>query len=366
MKYFILAGEASGDLHGSNLIKQIMLQDGDAQINCWGGDMMASSGATVQKHIKDLAFMGFVEVAKNIITILHNFTVCKQQIQAFQPDVIVLIDYPGFNIRMAKWAHGLGYKIAYYISPQIWAWKEKRVHTLKKYVHEMICILPFEQAFYAKYNMDVHYVGHPLVQVIQEFKQDHPSPIMNSKIIALLPGSRLQEIQIKLPLLLSVVNQFTDYTFVVAQSPTLSAAVYAPYLQQYTNVQLVQHQTYKILQSATAALVTSGTATLETALFGVPQVVCYKGSPISYAIGKRLIKVPFISLVNLIAGKKVVTELIQDDLTTANIAKELADILLEKNRTSILQEYKQIHTLLGSQQASATAATIICTLATKN
>jgi lipid-A-disaccharide synthase len=358
MKYFIIAGEASGDLHGSNLIAEILLQDAHANIQCWGGDMMAQKGALLQKHIKELAFMGFVEVAKNIRTILQNFKLCKQQITAFAPDVIVLIDYPGFNIRMAKWAKLQGLKVVYYISPQIWAWKENRVYTIKKYCDEIICILPFEKEFYAKYNAKVHFVGHPLVQVIQEFKQQNPALASEPKTIALLPGSRLQEIQKKLPIFLSVVEHFPNFQFVIAQSPTLSAADYAPYLKDQ-HVQLVQLQTYHILNNAFAALVTSGTATLETALFGVPQIVCYKGSPLSYAIGKQLIKVPFISLVNLIAGKLVVKELIQNELNTQNLMTELNKLIDAEERNKIIEDYKQIHDVLGQNKASFLAAQII-------
>jgi lipid-A-disaccharide synthase len=363
MKYFILAGEASGDLHGSNLIEQIKLQDTNATIQCWGGELMKAKGAIVLKDINQLAFMGFVEVAKNIISIMANFADCKKQITAFAPDVIVLIDYPGFNIRMAKWAHPLGYKIAYYISPQIWAWKENRVHTLKKYVHQMICILPFEQHFYKKYNMNVHYVGHPLLQVVNNFVDNHPKQIPDKPIIALLPGSRLQEIQKKLPIFLSVVSHFPAYNFVVAQSPTLSKEVYLPFLEGLQNVQLIQHQTYNILNNAHAAIVTSGTATLETALFGVPQIVCYKGNSFSYQIAKALIKVPFISLVNLIAEKKIVTELIQQDVNTKNLMIELQALLEPSNRKIMIEEYNKLSTILGTQHASQQTATIILQLA---
>jgi lipid-A-disaccharide synthase len=357
MKYYIIAGEASGDLHGSNLIKEIKLLDSNAIIKSWGGDKMQAAGATVVKHIKDLAFMGFVEVLLNIKTIMRNFSFCKNDIAAFAPNVLVLIDYPGFNLRMAKWAKQQGIKVVYYISPQIWAWKENRVHDIKKYVDKMICILPFEQAFYAKYDMYVDNVGHPLVQVIEEYKAAN-THIKKDKIIALLPGSRLQEIQKKLPILLSVVEYFPDYKFIIAQSPTLDANVYLPYIKN-TNIQLVQNATYDILLSAHAALVTSGTATLETALFGVPQVVCYKGNYLSYLIGKQLIKVPFISLVNLIAGKKVVTELIQRELTTENLQQALSNILNGKEREEMLNSYLQIHDLLGKEKASKKAAELI-------
>jgi lipid-A-disaccharide synthase len=360
MKYYIIAGEASGDLHGSNLIKEILANDAQANIQCWGGDMMQKAGGNVVKHIRDLAFMGFIEVLKNISTIQKNFAFCKQDILSFQPDVIVLIDYPGFNLRMAKWAKLKGFKIAYYISPQIWAWKENRIQDIKKYVDEMICILPFEKDFYAKWNINIHYVGHPLVQVIETFKKANQNIISNKKMIALLPGSRLQEIQKKLPILLSIVKYFPDYTFVIAQSPTLQANDYEPYLQN-SNIELRQHSTYQILMEAHAAIVTSGTATLETALFGVPQIVVYKGNYLSYLIGKQLIKIAFISLVNLIANKKLVAELIQNDLTTENLKLELEAIIGDnESRKKMIVEYKNIHTLLGSQNASKLAAKIVC------
>jgi lipid-A-disaccharide synthase len=359
LKYYIIAGEASGDLHGSNLIKEIVANDAQANIQCWGGDMMQSAGANVVKHIRDLAFMGFIEVLKNIKTIQKNFRFCKQDIIDFKPDVIVLIDYPGFNLRMAKWAKLLGFKIVYYISPQIWAWKENRIHDIKKYVNEMICILPFEKQFYAKWGMHVHYVGHPLVQVIDAYKQANHFIKKNEKMIALLPGSRLQEIEKKLPILLSVVNHYPDYTFVIAQSPTLQASDYAPYMLG-SNIELRKNSTYQILMEANMAIVTSGTATLETALFGVPQIVCYKGNYFSYAIGKRLIKVAFISLVNLIAQKLVVAELIQNNLNTKNLILEMDKIINNTNqRNQIIADYKNIHISLGSQKASKLAADII-------
>jgi lipid-A-disaccharide synthase len=358
MKYFVIAGEASGDLHGSNLIAQIKVLDANATIHCWGGDLMKANGANVLKHIEHLAFMGFVEVLKNLKTILANFKLCKKQISDFQPDVIVLIDYPGFNLRMAKWGKQNGYKIIYYISPQIWAWKENRVHQIKKFVDTMICILPFEKQFYNKHNMPIQYVGHPLVQVIENYKASHQKIINSKKIIALLPGSRLQEIKEKLPILLSIVDHFAEYEFVIAQSPTLPVSAYESIIGS-RKIKLVQGETYSILHQAFAAIVTSGTATLETALFGVPQVVCYKGNAISYAIGKRLIKVPFISLVNLISGKKVVAELIQNDLNTNNLIAAVQQILVSNHRQTIIAEYQNIHQLLGKENASFLAANII-------
>ncbi len=359
MKYFIIAGEASGDMHGSNLIIELKKLDSQAQIQCWGGNKMQAAGATVLKHINELAFMGFVEVLQNIIPIMRNFKLCKQHIASFTPDVILFIDYPGFNMRMAKWTFEMGYKNMYYISPQIWAWKENRVHKIKKYINELMCILPFEKAFYAKHGMEVHYVGNPLMHEVSNYKLAHAGEKVidtQKKIIALLPGSRLQEINTKLPIMLSVVNHFPEYEFVIAQAPNLPVSAYTDMIAQYPNVQLVQNNTYGILLQSYAAIVTSGTATLETALFGVPQVVCYIGNSISYAIGKRLIKVPYISLVNLIPNKKIVTELIQHELSAENLLRELQLIISEPNRAQMIAAYESLHGLIGDKNASALAA----------
>jgi lipid-A-disaccharide synthase len=369
MKYFIIAGEASGDMHGANLIAAIKLLDASAQIECWGGDNMQKQGAKVLKHINELAFMGFVEVLQNIFTILKNFKLCKQHIATFQPDVVVFVDYPGFNLRMAKWTFQQGYKNVYYISPTIWAWHESRVFTVKKYIHEMLCILPFEKAFYKKFDVDVYYVGNPLMHEVQKFKLENTDTQIlksNKKFIALLPGSRLQEINTKLPIMLSVVRHLPEYNFVIAQAPNLEASHYAAMIAAYPNVHLVQHNTYGILMQSHAALVTSGTATLETALFEVPQVVCYIGNKISYAIGKQLVKVKYISLVNLIANKKIVTELIQADLNAQNILIELKKILHNPAWDAMRDEYRQLHHLIGNQNASTAAAAIVVANAQKN
>jgi lipid-A-disaccharide synthase len=302
MKYYIIAGEASGDLHGSNLIKQIVLQDATATIRCWGGNLMEQASNTkVVKHYKDLAFMGFAEVIKNLPTILKNIQFCKTDIEIFKPDVLVLIDYPGFNLRIAEWAKQQGIKVVYYISPQVWAWKANRVKKMKQCIDKMLVILPFEKNYFKDvWNWDVEYVGHPLIEVIENFNATNaPLPVGSNKpIIALLPGSRKQEIEKKLPIMLTVCKHFTEYEFVVAKAPGQEDDFYQPFLAPYKNVSTVSNNTYALLQHATAAIVTSGTATLETALFKVPQIVCYKSSRISYAIGKRLIKIKFISLVN--------------------------------------------------------------------
>ncbi|WP_018617036.1 lipid-A-disaccharide synthase [Segetibacter koreensis] len=362
MRYYIIAGEASGDLHGSNLIKQLHVLDANANIRCWGGDLMKAEGATIVKHYKDLAFMGFVEVLMNLRTILKNIDFCKKDITSFKPDILILIDYPGFNIRIAEWAKKEGIKTVYYISPQIWAWKENRVHTIKKYVDKMLVILPFEKDFYGKWNYEVEYVGHPLVEVIDNFKLKHPKEeTVGKKIIALLPGSRKQEINVKLPVMLEVSKAFPDYEFVVAKAPGMEDSFYEPFLIKYGNVSALAGKTYDVLNKATAALVTSGTATLEAALFGVPEVVCYKGNPISYRIAKWVIKVKYISLVNLIMDKAVVKELIQDEMTTENCTKELRELLENTDRKKQLEkDYTDLKNLLSQGgNASANAAKII-------
>ncbi len=362
MKYYIIAGEASGDLHGSNLIKQLHQLDATANIRCWGGQMMESAGATLAKDYKDLAFMGFAEVIMNIRTILKNIKFCKLDIRSYQPDILVLIDYPGFNIRIAEWAKKKGIKTVYYISPQIWAWKENRVHTIKKNVDKMLVILPFEKGFYSKWEYKVDYVGHPLAEVIETFKATHPKNESSEKrIIALLPGSRKQEINIKLPVMLEVSKAFPESQFVVAKAPGQEDAFYEPFLASYNNVSAVGGKTYDLLNRAAAALVTSGTATLEAALFGVPEVVCYKGNKISYEIAKRVIKVKYISLVNLIMDKPVVKELIQNEMTAENCIKELKDLLENQVRKQQLQQdYTKLKNLLSEGgHASANAAKII-------
>lgn len=361
MKYYIIAGEASGDLHGSNLIKQIHLQDKQADIRCWGGDKMEAAGATLVKHYRQLAFMGFAEVLTNLRTILNNLAFCKKDIEAFKPDVIVLVDYPGFNLRIAKWAKPLGYKVAYYISPQVWAWKENRVKMMKQCIDLMMVILPFEKDYYKnKWQWPVAYVGHPLVQTIQEF-QPRITSFSDKPIVAVLPGSRKQEINVKLPVMLEVSKRFPQYQFIVAMAPGTDESFYQQFVSRYPNVSCVGGLTYELLKTATAALVTSGTATLETALFGVPQVVCYKGNPISYAIAKRLITIKYISLVNLIMDKPVVTELIQHDMNVEAISKELDAILNDKgNIQRIKKDYEDLFALLAAGgNASATAATHI-------
>lgn len=370
MRYYIIAGEASGDLHGSNLIREIKKRDPSADIRCWGGDMMRSAGATLVKHYRDLAFMGFIEVLANIRTILRNMRFCKRDILDFQPDVVIFIDYPGFNIPIAAFAKKHAFQTVYYISPQVWAWKEGRVKKIKASVDKMLVILPFEKEFYKKWDFTVEYVGHPLVEVIEESRNTTPGndrPLKKNTdkpLVALLPGSRKQEVRIKLPVMLAVVKHFPDCRFAVAQAPGLEDAFIEAFTSKFSNVDTVKGDTYGLLKEADAALVTSGTATLETALFGVPEVVCYKGSRISYLIAKRLIRVPYISLVNLIMGKEVVKELIQDDMNEENLVTELKKILLDAaSRERMLSDYDALRSLLREGgNASAKAADSIATV----
>lgn len=365
MKYYIIAGEASGDLHGSNLIKALKKKDSAATIRCWGGDLMQEAGGDLAKHYKEMAFMGFLEVIKNIPTIFKNISYCKEDILKFQPDVIIFIDFSGFNLRIAKWAKQQEIKTNYYISPQIWASREGRIHKIKRDIDKMYVILPFEKAFYAKHNYAVEFVGHPLLDAINN------SPILSEKefranneldtekpIIALLPGSRKQEVQKMLFIMVSVVDKFRDYQFVIAGAPSLDNIFYQGFLKQAT-ISFVANQTYSLLKHSHAALVTSGTATLETALFKVPQVVCYKGNWISYQIAKRIITLDYISLVNLIMDREVVKELIQSALTTKNLELELTKIIAGEHRNKMLEDYNLLEQKLGGKGASAKTATLI-------
>ncbi len=362
MKYYIIAGEASGDLHGSNLMKQLFLLDSKAEIRFWGGNLMQNVGGTLVKHYKKLAFMGFLEVVLNLKTILKNITFCKKDILEFQPNVLVFIDYPGFNMRIAKWAKQNSIRTHYYIAPQIWAWKENRIADIKRDFDELNVILPFEKDFFEKkHHFPVTFVGHPLLDAIGAgdyenqtvFKNKNNLP--NKPIIAVLPGSRKQEIKKMLTIMLSVANKFPENQFVIAGAPSQDKSVYEPFLAE-SNVSLVLNDTYNLLSNATAALVTSGTATLETALFKVPEVVCYKGSWVSYQIAKRIITLKYISLVNLIMDAPVVKELIQNECNTKKIATELTEILTEKTRKKILLDYKTLSEKLGGGGASAKVA----------
>lgn len=365
MKYYIIAGEASGDLHAANLMKAIVAEDPQADFRFWGGDLMQKVGGTLVKHYRDLAFMGFLEVLMNLRTITKNLAFCKKDIAHFAPDVIIYIDYPGFNMRIAKWARQEGYKNHYYISPQIWAWKEGRIKAIKKDVDEMYVILPFEKAFYEdKHNFPVHFVGHPLIDEIsartpvvpENFRKEHQ--LDDRPIIALLPGSRKQEIQKMLEIMLSITTDFPEYQFVIAGAPSQDLEFYEPFLKK-NRIHIVMNQTYNLLDVAHAALVTSGTATLETALFKVPEVVCYKGGRISYEIAKRVINLDYISLVNLIMDKEVVKELIQTEFNTKTLKKALTEILEEEKRKAIFDEYYKLEQKLGGVGASANTAKLI-------
>jgi lipid-A-disaccharide synthase len=363
MKYYIIAGEASGDLHGSNLIKQIKKLDAHATFRCWGGDKMKDQGVTLVKHIKDLAFMGFFEVLANLSTILKNIKFCKADIIAFKPDALILVDYPGFNLRIADFAKQHHIKVIYYISPQVWAWKQSRVKKIKATVDRMIVILPFEQEFYQRHNYEVFYCGHPLLDAIEEISSSSNTinefikinQLLQKPIIALLPGSRKQEIATMLPLMLSATKHFPDYQFLVACAPSIPSDFYKQ-LMQGSEAILIYDQTYKLLQHAKAALVTSGTATLETALFNVPEVVCYKGNKISYHIARRLIKVKYISLVNLIMDSEIVKELIQDELNEQQIIAQLNQILLPDKQAQMKKSYTDLKSKLGGKGASERAA----------
>jgi lipid-A-disaccharide synthase len=363
-RIYIIAGEASGDLHGSNLMKALQAEaSGRIDFRFWGGDKMAEIAGSPVKHIRDLAFMGFIEVVANLRTILRNIDLCKKDIQEFKPDVLVLIDYPGFNLRIAEWAKQSGIRVAYYISPQVWAWKESRVHKIKRSVDHMYVILPFESAFYQKHGFEVEYVGHPLMDAIAEYRSNSVGNseirrdlgLGNEKVIAVLPGSRKQEISVKLPIMLEALKEFSDHTILVAGAPSLDPSFYTAYLNN--NINVIFGRTYDILAISEAAVVTSGTATLETALIGTPEVVCYKGSSISYRIAKRLIKIRFISLVNLILDREAVKELIQHECNPRNIRDEVGKLLGETSeRKKMISDFDELRRLLGEGGASLKVA----------
>jgi lipid-A-disaccharide synthase len=365
MKYYIIAGEASGDLHGSNLMKSLMIQDVNAEFRFWGGDLMNAVNKNLVKHYKDLAFMGFLEVAKNLRVILKNISFCKEDISAYNPDIIIFIDYPGFNLRIAKWANTEGYKTHFYISPQIWAWKENRIKSIKRDIDKMYVILPFEKDFYEKkHNFPVEFVGHPLIDAISDRKQVDEVNFrtennLNYKpIIALLPGSRKQEIKKMLSIMLSVIDDYPYYQFVVAGAPSQDFSFYKTFIKN-SKVGFVDNKTHDLLSVSYAAVVTSGTATLETALFKIPEVVCYKGSWFSYQIGKRLVNLDYISLVNLIMDKEVVTELIQNEFNTDNLKKGLDKLLDPNERTQYFLNYYKLEKKLGGKGASNKTAQFI-------
>ena len=368
MQYYVIAGEASGDLHGSNLIKEILKKDSAAEVRAWGGDLMEAAGADVVKHYRDLAFMGFAEVIMNLRTILGNIKECKKDIEHFKPDAVILVDYPGFNLRIAEFVSGLGIKVYYYISPQIWAWKKGRVHKIAKLSDKIFTILPFEKAFFKKYGYDVDYVGHPLLDAIEDrdttekYKQKIRTEfdVSDKPIIAILPGSRKQEIGVMLPIMLKQITNFPAFQFVLAAAPSFDLSYFDPFLKEYPSLKVIPNRTYDLLSISHAAMVTSGTATLETALFKIPEVVCYKANAISYQIAKRVVDIKYISLVNLIMDEEVVTELIQGDLNQKLLKAELGKLLGNTSeRASMMNKFEELINKLGSGGASAKTAELL-------
>ena len=360
MKYYIISGEASGDLHGSNLMKAIYRHDPQAEVRFWGGDLMQSVGGTMVKHIRDLAIMGIVEVMVHLRTVLANIRLCKQDILDYNPDAVIFIDYPGFNLRIAKFTHSHGFKNFYYISPQVWAWKKGRIKTMRRVLDKMYVILPFEKPFYDKYGVEnVEYVGHPLLDAVADFNSSHVADDFRRRnnlddrpIIALMPGSRKMELRKMMPTMAALASRHPEYNFVIAGMTLLGDSFYKPFLTSQ-NVTLVYNQTYMLLQSAFAGVITSGTATLEAALFHLPQVVCYRANALTVAFAKTFAKVKYISLVNLIADKPVVRELIQKDLNKNTLETEFSKITKDKNnRMAMIAEYESIKKTLGSEGVS--------------
>ena len=367
MKYFVIAGEASGDLHGSNLIREIMKNDPEAVFGIVGGDLMSEQGGEPILHYRKMAFMGIWEVVKNFRQVNRNFKICKKALVDFQPDLVILIDYPGFNLRMAKFAKLIGYKVIYYISPKLWAWNSKRVIKIKKYVDRMLVILPFEVGFYKQFDYKVDYVGNPLLDAIEQKKPDLPglksfieeNQLESKPIITVMAGSRKHEISTSLPVMLKLQAHFPGYQFVVAAAPSVEKEFYEKYLEN-SAFRIVYNQTYALLSNSFAALVNSGTATLETAVFDVPQVVCYKVAPVSAFLIRMVIRVPYVSLVNLIMNEKVVQELLQNDFNEENLVKELQKITSdEENRREMMKKYRELKDMLGQKGASQRAASLI-------
>lgn len=363
MNYFLVAGERSGDLHGSNLIKALKQRDREAVFSGFGGEYMQGAGMELLVHYNKMAYMGFLEVVKNLATIRAYMQQCKAEISRFRPDALILIDYAGFNLRIARWAKKQGIKIFYYISPKVWAWNQKRALKIKATVDHMFVIMPFEKEFYARYNYKVDYVGNPLLDAIRDFKPEadflEKNQIADRPLVAILPGSRRQEIENMLSYMLELVPSFPDYRFVVAGIENMPREYYRLALD-HPQASVVFDKTYSLLTHAEVALVTSGTATLETALFEVPQVVCYKTSWVSYQIAKRLVQIEYISLVNLIAGKEVVRELIQDELNRKNLQLELSQIVEGgKKRQPQKEAYRVLKKEIGQERASETTATLI-------
>ncbi len=366
MKVFIISGEASGDTHGANLMKSMLRIDSSIEFQYWGGDKMSRVANGLKKHYKELAFMGFVEVAKNISTIKKNFKICKSQIKEFNPDMVIFIDYPGFNLRMAKWVKSNNIKTIYYIAPQIWAWHKSRIHKIKKYIDKTFVILPFEKEFYAEHDYQVEYVGHPLLDEKKSFIKDdeflEKYNLEKDKIIAVLPGSRAQEISKMLPTMLEVSQHYPEMVFCIAVKTSVNPDIYKEAIpsKHGRNIRIIKDDQYNLLSHARAAMVSSGTATLETALFKVPQVVCYRANALTVAIAKRLVSIKYISLVNIILDKPVVTELIQKDFTEDSLRIEL-DQVLGLKRVFILAAYEELINILGKSGASDNVAREILT-----
>lgn len=359
MKYYIIAGEVSGDLHASFLIKELKLKDENAEFRVWGGDYMASEGADVVKHIKDLSFMGFVEVVANLKTILGNLKFCKKDIISYNPDAVIFVDYPGFNLKIAKFCHKKGFKTIYYISPKVWAWKKGRIKMMKKNLTKLFVIFPFEVPFFKKHDFEVEYYGNPLLDEIQNYNKTQDKEeffkrnnLGSKPIVALLPGSRVQEIKSMLSVQMSLVEKYPDFEFVIAGLDNHKESFYRK-LMGDKKAKIIFNQTYPILNVAYCAIVCSGTATLETSLFNVPEVVCYKGNPISFSIGKMLVKLKYISLVNLILNRQAVVELLQKDWNEEKLEKEFRKIAYdERYRTEMKMNYSNLKTILGDAGAS--------------
>jgi lipid-A-disaccharide synthase len=367
LKYYFIAGEASGDLHASNLMKALKKLDSEAAFCGFGGNLMVAQGLQLTKHYREMDFMGFVKIAMNLRTVLKNIKLCKKDILNFQPDAVVLLDYPGFNLRIAKFLKQQKIKNFYYISPQVWAWQQSRVHQIKRYVDRMFVILPFEQDFYKKFDYDVDFVGHPLLDALQNeqsnFDKTHflaQHRLQASKpIVALLPGSRRQEIKKMLPLMTSLQADFPSHQFVVAGVSSVETAFYEKYGAS-PNIPVIQHITRDLLRIADAALVTSGTASLETALMKTPEIICYKGDYLSYLIAKQLIKVKYIGLPNLIMDKPIVKELIQNDFSRTNLKNELTELLFNpEKRQQVAANYDALEQKLGGGGASEKVAGLI-------
>jgi lipid-A-disaccharide synthase len=371
MKYYIIAGEASGDLHASNLMRELKALDSSAEFRFWGGDLMARQGGTMVKHYRDTAYMGVWEVVTNLKSIFRNLEDCKEDVLRYHPDVVILVDYPGFNLRIARFSHEQGLKVFYYISPKIWAWNKGRVNRIRKWVDKMFTILPFETDFYAKYNVPVAYSGNPLLDAIdtREYKDEPRSAFIerhdlpDKPIVAVLPGSRFQEIDRIMPDMMKMVRKFPDHQFIVAGAPSFGAVDYQQYVPGENTVKVIFDETYALLQQARAAMVTSGTATLEAALLDCPQVVCYKmwgGAVTDFMAKKVIIQVPFISLVNLIMNREVVTELFQNDMTKENLIRELRNLLCDEGvRNKMLSDYNELHQVMGGPGSSKKTARLM-------